>query len=61
MVVPPTQSSDSSITCASVSAERSAKMLQPEDVADMVVAIAKLPPRAHVPEITIKPTNQDFA
>lgn len=44
-----------------VSAERRAKMLQPEDVADMVVAIAKLPPRAHVPEITIKPTNQDFA
>ena len=46
---------------APVSAERRSKMLQPEDVAEMVVAIAKLPPRAHVPEITVKPTNQDFA
>jgi NADP-dependent 3-hydroxy acid dehydrogenase YdfG len=43
-----------------VSAERKAKMLLPEDVADMVVAVAKLPPRAHVPELLIKPTTQEY-
>jgi NADP-dependent 3-hydroxy acid dehydrogenase YdfG len=43
-----------------VSAERRAKMLLPEDVADLVVAIAKLPPRAHVPELIVKPTSQEY-
>lgn len=43
-----------------VSAERRAKMLLPEDVASLVVAIAKLPPRAHVPEVIIKPTVQEY-
>lgn len=43
-----------------VSAERRAKMLLPEDVADLVVALAKLPPRAHVPELIIKPTFQEY-
>ena len=43
-----------------VSDERRAAMLQPEDVADMVVALATLPPRAHVPEIIIKPTVQSY-
>jgi NADP-dependent 3-hydroxy acid dehydrogenase YdfG len=43
-----------------VSAERRAKMLLPEDVADLVVAVAKLPPRAHVPELIIKPTGQEY-
>lgn len=43
-----------------VSAERRAKMLLPEDVADLVLAIAKLPPRAHVPEVIIKPTVQEY-
>ena len=43
-----------------VSEERKAKMLLPADVADMVVAIVQLPPRAHVPEIIIKPLVQDF-
>jgi NADP-dependent 3-hydroxy acid dehydrogenase YdfG len=43
-----------------VSAERRAKMLLPEDVADLVVALAKLPPRAHVPELIIKPTSQEY-
>jgi len=43
-----------------VSAERRAKMLLPEDVADVVVAICKLPPRAHVPELIIKPTGQEY-
>jgi NADP-dependent 3-hydroxy acid dehydrogenase YdfG len=39
------------------SAEQRARMLQPEDVADMVVALAKLPPRATVPEIVITPRH----
>ena len=43
-----------------VSAERRAKMLLPEDVADLVVAICKLPPRAHVPELVIKPTTAEY-
>ena len=43
-----------------VSAERRAKMLLPEDVADLVVAIARLPPRAHVPELVVKPTGQEY-
>jgi NADP-dependent 3-hydroxy acid dehydrogenase YdfG len=44
----------------SVSAERRATMLQPEDVGAMVAAIAQLPPRAHVPEVVIKPTVQAY-
>src|SRR4051812_20694304 len=43
-----------------VSEERKAKMLLPEDVAQMVLAIVKLPPRAHVPEIVIKPLTQEW-
>jgi NADP-dependent 3-hydroxy acid dehydrogenase YdfG len=43
-----------------VSAEHRAKILQPEDVAAAVVMIANLPPRAHIPDITIKPTTQAF-
>jgi NAD(P)-dependent dehydrogenase (short-subunit alcohol dehydrogenase family) len=43
-----------------VSAERRAKMLLPEDLGAMVVALAKLPPRAHVPELIIKPTLAEF-
>lgn len=43
-----------------VSAERRAKMLLPEDVADLVVALARLPARAHVPELIIKPTGQEY-
>jgi NADP-dependent 3-hydroxy acid dehydrogenase YdfG len=38
------------------SAETLAKALQPEDVADLVVAVAKLDPRAVVPEVQIMPT-----
>ena len=37
-----------------------ATMLKAEDVAHMVVAIAQLPPRAHVPEIVVKPTLQKY-
>jgi NADP-dependent 3-hydroxy acid dehydrogenase YdfG len=43
-----------------VSAERRAKMLLPADVADIVVAIARLPARAHVPELVMKPTGQEY-
>jgi NADP-dependent 3-hydroxy acid dehydrogenase YdfG len=43
-----------------VSAERRATMLRPEDIGAMVAAIAQLPPRAHVPELVIKPTVQPY-
>lgn len=42
-------------------AERRAQMLQPEDVASMVVAVAKLPARAVVPELVITPRYAPFA
>jgi serine 3-dehydrogenase (NADP+) len=38
------------------SAETLAKALQPEDVAEVVVSVAKLPARAAVPEMQIMPT-----
>jgi NAD(P)-dependent dehydrogenase (short-subunit alcohol dehydrogenase family) len=44
-----------------VSAERRAAMLRAEDVGAAVLMVACLPPRAHVPELVIKPTAQDFA
>lgn len=37
-------------------AEKRARMVHPEDIGDMAVAIARLPDRALVPEITITPT-----
>jgi NADP-dependent 3-hydroxy acid dehydrogenase YdfG len=46
---------------APVSDERKATMLKPEDVAEAVVFVASLPPRAHVPELIIKPTVQDYS
>jgi NAD(P)-dependent dehydrogenase (short-subunit alcohol dehydrogenase family) len=39
------------------SPEQRARMLKPEDIAAMVVAVAKLPPRATVPEIVITPRH----
>ena len=44
-----------------VSDEHKAQILQPEDVAAAVLFVATLPPRAHVPELLIKPTTQHFA
>ena len=44
-----------------VSAEHRARILKPDDVAAAVVMIACLPSRAHVSELVIKPTSQDFA
>jgi NAD(P)-dependent dehydrogenase (short-subunit alcohol dehydrogenase family) len=43
-----------------VSAEHKASILQPEDVGQLVAAIACLPPRASVPEVIIKPTKQEY-
>lgn len=43
-----------------VSAEHRARILKPEDVAATVVMVACLPARAHVPELIIKPTSQDY-
>ena len=35
-------------------------ILQPEDIASLIVSICRLPPRACVPEIVIKPTIQQW-
>lgn len=43
-----------------VTDEHRAAILQPEDLASLIVAICQLPPRAHVPEIVIKPTIQEW-
>lgn len=43
-----------------VSEEHRQAILQPEDVGQLVLAIAMLPPRAHVPEIVIKPLQQAY-
>lgn len=43
-----------------VSAEHRARILQPEDIAAAVVMIVGLPPRAHVSDMIIKPTTQEF-
>ncbi len=45
---------------APVSDERKEKMLQSEDLGAMALSIALLPPRAHVAEIVIKPTVQEW-
>ena len=44
-----------------VGAERREVILQPEDVAAAVAFLVDLHPRAHVPELVIKPTVDDFA
>jgi NAD(P)-dependent dehydrogenase (short-subunit alcohol dehydrogenase family) len=41
--------------------EKLSQMLMPDDIAQMVVAIAKLPPRALVPELVITPMYQEYA
>jgi NAD(P)-dependent dehydrogenase (short-subunit alcohol dehydrogenase family) len=43
-----------------VSEERKAAMLQPEDMGALAVLIACLPPRAHIAEVVIKPTVQEY-
>jgi NADP-dependent 3-hydroxy acid dehydrogenase YdfG len=39
---------------------RRSQILQPEDIAAAVKFLVELPPRAHVPELVIKPTVDDF-
>ncbi len=43
-----------------VPAEHRAKILQPEDVGAAVLMVACLPPRAHVAELVLKPTRQEY-
>ncbi|MGV3484308.1 MAG: SDR family oxidoreductase [Planctomycetaceae bacterium] len=43
-----------------VSQEHKDAILQPEDIAAIITSICKLPPRANVPEIVIKPTIQQW-
>ncbi|MDZ4820824.1 MAG: SDR family oxidoreductase [Planctomycetota bacterium] len=46
---------------SAVTDEHRARMLQPDDVAAAVMMICQLPPRAHIPELVIKPIGQDYA
>lgn len=43
-----------------VSQEHKNAILQPEDIASVIVTICALPPRANVPEIVVKPTIQEW-
>ncbi|PHS18359.1 MAG: oxidoreductase [Blastopirellula sp.] len=43
-----------------VSAEHRARILQPEDFRELIVSICNLPARAHVPELIIKPSFQEY-
>ncbi len=43
-----------------VSQQHKESILQPEDIATVVVTICALPPRANVPEVVIKPTIQEW-
>jgi NADP-dependent 3-hydroxy acid dehydrogenase YdfG len=43
-----------------VTEEQRQRILQPEDVAEAVLFVAKLPPRVSVPELVIKPTGQPY-
>ena len=44
-----------------VTAEHRARILQAEDIAAAALMIACLPPRAHIQELVIKPTYQEYA
>ncbi|MCC9655640.1 SDR family oxidoreductase [Rhodopirellula halodulae] len=43
-----------------VTEEHKQSILQPEDIASVILSICQLPPRACVPEIVIKPTTQEW-
>jgi NADP-dependent 3-hydroxy acid dehydrogenase YdfG len=43
-----------------VTEQQKEAMLQPDDFGELVVAIARLHPRAHVPELVIKPLVQQY-
>jgi NAD(P)-dependent dehydrogenase (short-subunit alcohol dehydrogenase family) len=42
------------------SVEHRAGILQPQDIAEAVMMLARLHPRAHIPELVIKPTSQSY-
>ena len=42
------------------SAEHRAGILQPQDIAEAVMMLARLHSRAHIPELVIKPTSQSY-
>ncbi len=44
-----------------VTDEHKARMLKPADLGHLALSIATLPATAHVPEVTIKPLNQQFS
>jgi NADP-dependent 3-hydroxy acid dehydrogenase YdfG len=44
-----------------VSEGRRESILQAQDIADVVRMLVKFPPRAHIPELVIKPTIDDFS
>lgn len=46
---------------ASADEGRRAMILKPQDIADAVRLLVTLPPRAHIPELVIKPTIDDFS
>lgn len=43
-----------------VTEEHRQRILQPEDVAELVLSIIALPPKVHVPEVIIKPLSQQW-
>ncbi len=43
-----------------VSEQHKQRILQPQDVADLLMAILALPPSVHVPEVVIKPLSQEW-
>lgn len=43
-----------------VTEEHRQKILKPEDIAAVVVGLAELPDRVHVPEVVIKPVHQQY-
>ena len=42
------------------STEHRAGILQPQDIAEAVMMLARLHPRVHIPELVIKPTSQSY-
>lgn len=43
-----------------VGEEHKERILQPEQVADLVVALVTLPPAVHIPEVVVKPLPQEW-
>ena len=43
-----------------VTEEHRQSILRPEDIAQVVIGLAALPTRVHVPEVVIKPVHQQY-